>query len=100
MNAAKLRTSPRLQRVLNVLRDGAEHSTMDLIRSCAVCAVNSVIAELRTHGFTIICRQDSSPERARRGRRWLYRLVTAARRAARVELPATVERRAVTLIYA
>ena len=96
----KLIRAPRLRRVLSVLADGRWHSTRDIISAASVCAVNSAVSELRAKGCTISCRQDSGTERGRRVRRWLYRLVTAARRATRVELPATAEHRAVTLIYA
>ena len=80
MHTAQLKTSPRLQRVAALLRDGKPHSTMAIIRGCGVCAVNSIVAELRLNGLTITCCRDSDPERGRRGRRWLYhagRLATA-----------------------
>lgn len=70
MHAAKLARSARLQRVLEVLRDGREHSTQDLVLTCRVCAVNSIIAELRQNGYVIDCRQAPGEH----GRVWLYRL--------------------------
>ena len=70
MHAATLARSPRLQRVLEVLRDGAEHSTQDLVLTAQVCAVNSIIAELRANGCVITCRQAPGEH----GRVWLYRL--------------------------
>ena len=74
MHSAALGRSPRLQRVLAVLQDGAEHSTLDLIREAQVCAVNSCIAELRDNGCWIECRQEAG----RSGERvWLYRLVSS-----------------------
>lgn len=74
MHAARLHGSFRLARVLAVLRDGAEHTTFDLIHAAHVCAVNSIIAELRSNGFDIRCE--------RRGDVWFYRLnEEAARRA-------------------
>lgn len=74
MHAAQLAASPRLQAVLAALADGAEHSTLDLVHEAGVCAVNSIIAELRANGFTIHCRQARGPGG---GRIWLYRLIPA-----------------------
>ena len=70
MHAAKVANSSRLQRVLDRLQDGREHSTQDLVLSCQVCAVNSIIAELRANGYIIHCRQAPGEH----GRVWLYRL--------------------------
>lgn len=66
MNAAKLDKSDRLQRVLKLLKKGGEFSTLDIVTMAHVCAVNSVVAELRQHGYNINCQ--------RRGDRWFYRL--------------------------
>jgi hypothetical protein len=68
MHAAKLSISPRLQRTFKVLLDGKEHTTRDLIRKASICAVNSVIAELKENGINITCE--------RRGDLWYYRIVT------------------------
>lgn len=57
MKAAHLATSPRLQRVAALLADGQEHSTMEIIQAAGVCAVNSIVAELRTNGLQILCRR-------------------------------------------
>ncbi len=54
MNAAPL-TSPRLQRVLALLRDGKPHTTRGIVRRAQVMAVNACIAELRQHGAEINC---------------------------------------------
>ncbi len=70
MHAASLDSSPRLQQALDLLLDGRERSTLEIIAGARVCAVNSVIAELRANGFEIRCRQASD----RGGRVWLYRL--------------------------
>ena len=78
MHAARVDRSPRLQRVLDVLRDGQEHSTLDLVRRAGVCAVNSIVAELRAGGYAISCRQASVDGE----RRWWYRLDTGGREAA------------------
>lgn len=59
MHAARLDKSQRLKRVLHVLKDAHEHnealSTMQIIRQANVCAVNSIIAELRVNGYSIDC---------------------------------------------
>ena len=72
MNNATLESSPRLQRVLAVLRAAArELSTRDILIEAEVCAVNSCVAELRENGYDIACRQVVIDGR----RLWLYRLV-------------------------
>ena len=53
---ANIATSPRLQRVLSALADGAEHTTREIITKADVCAVNTVISELRSNGFDITTR--------------------------------------------
>lgn len=55
MNAASIDRSKRLQRVLGVLSDYGWHGTREISRSADVCAVNSVICELRApiNGFRI-----------------------------------------------
>lgn len=53
MHYAKVENSPRLQRVRDVLFDGQEHSTRDIMEKAHVCAVNSCITELRRNGFQI-----------------------------------------------
>ena len=61
MHAAKLITSPRLQRIYNLLSgDHEEHSTREIIQKCNVCAVNSAVSELRANGLNIVCRQRPS----------------------------------------
>jgi hypothetical protein len=47
--------SSRLRRVLAVLTDGRWHSTRDLMETAVVCAVNSIIHELRVNGYGIEC---------------------------------------------
>jgi hypothetical protein len=68
MHAAKIDNSARLKRVLDLLKDGREHSTRDIVRQSDVCAVNSIVGELRENGFKILCRCLG------RGR-YVYRLV-------------------------
>ena len=55
MHAAKLDKSERLQRVLNILQDRRWHSTRDIVNEADVCAVNSIISELRRNGIAIEC---------------------------------------------
>ncbi len=71
MHAASLNSSPRLQRVHDLLLNGREYSTLEIVQGAQVCAVNSIIAELRANGLTITCRQIVSPAGERR---WLYRM--------------------------
>ena len=71
MHAARLGSSARLQRVHDLLSSGLEYSTLDILRLARVCAVNSIVAELRHGGAEIECRQSVT----RRGKRvWLYRM--------------------------
>lgn len=72
MHAARYATSPRLRRTQAFLRDGKERSTMDIVRGACVCAVNSVIAELRENGAVIECRQEVRET----GRVFLYRMIS------------------------
>ena len=71
MHAARLEKSLRLKRVFDLLADGREHSTQDIVRGAEVCAVNSIVAELRANGLVIECRQIVEPLF---GRVWLYRM--------------------------
>lgn len=57
MHAASVNHSARLRRVLNALHDGYPHSTLDLVRDAGVCAVNSIVAELRQNGYAIDCQR-------------------------------------------
>ncbi|MXW01588.1 MAG: hypothetical protein F4X59_17510 [Holophagales bacterium] len=75
MRAAVLERSPRLQRVHDLLSDGAERSTMDIILNAKVCAVNSIVAELRENGAEIGCRKDSSGGEPV----WFYRMTKPAK---------------------
>ena len=72
MHAARLDRSPRLQRVHALLSDGLERSTLEIVEGAKVCAVNSIVAELRANGFHIECRQASRPRTGERV--WLYRM--------------------------
>lgn len=75
MHAARLATSPRLQRVHALLADGQEHSTLDIVRGAGVCAVNAAVAELRAQGASIDCRQHHGAS----GRVFLYRMLRPCR---------------------
>ena len=57
MHFAHLDHSDRLQRVAALLADGRERSTLEIIEQAHVCAVNSVVAELRANGIEIHCRR-------------------------------------------
>ena len=72
MHAARLDSSPRLQRVHALLADGTERSTLEIVRAARVCAVNSCIAELRANGFQIECRRGRAA--ASGEPLWLYRM--------------------------
>jgi hypothetical protein len=56
-------TSPRLQRVLAVLRDGRPHTTREIVRRANVVAVNSCISELRANGAEILCTRERQKDR-------------------------------------
>ena len=58
MHAAHIKTSHRLQRVSDYLSDHQWHSTRDIIHGAHVCAVNSIISELRVNGIAIECKQE------------------------------------------
>jgi hypothetical protein len=66
IHAANPDKSRRLLRVLGVLSDRQEHSTLDLITQAQVCAVSACVSELRSAGHKIECK--------RRGDVWHYRL--------------------------
>ena len=66
IHAAKVARSPRLNRVLRVLRDGREHTSWELQMEARTVAVHTCISELRANGYSITCR--------RMGHVWTYRL--------------------------
>lgn len=72
MHAAGLH-SPRLQRVLAVLREGRTLSTRQIVRRAGVMAASTCIAELRFHGAEIVCTQ-----RVEGGKRLFYYTMTKA----------------------
>lgn len=52
---ARAEHSRRLQRVLGVLSDRRWHTTREIIRLGQVCAVNTIVSELRRNGFVVEC---------------------------------------------
>lgn len=75
MHAGPL-SSPRLQRLLMVLSDQQEHSTLDVVRRARVLAPGTCVSELRAHGAEIDCRLRVD---AKGRRRWFYRMKTEPR---------------------
>lgn len=69
MNYANIENSDRLARVADLLEQGGEFTTLDIIKKANVCAVNSIISELRQNGYDITCQ--------RRGEKWFYKLETS-----------------------
>lgn len=61
-HAARIESSDRLQRVAAYLSDHEWRSTMDIIQACNVCAINSIIFELRRNGYVIETRRMTTPE--------------------------------------
>lgn len=53
---ARMEESDRLRRVHALLADGQWHGTRDIMINADVCAVNTVISELRANGFDITTR--------------------------------------------
>jgi len=66
MNAANLTRSDRLQRGFKLLSGGGGFTTLEIIQRAGVCAVNSIISELRQNGYQIDCQ--------RRNDKWFYRM--------------------------
>jgi len=75
IHAARIDHSPRQQRTLAALRaNRAGLTTAEVIRAAGVCAVNSIMDELREQGFPI----STSREVQDGARVWRYRLEEAA----------------------
>lgn len=75
LNGAKLGSSPRLRRVLDVLeRSGGWLTTRQIQRRAAVCAVSTAVSELRHNRCRIACEMRVD---AKGRRRWRYRLEAA-----------------------
>jgi hypothetical protein len=71
MHCAKLNKSDRLKRVAKFLDDRKKHSTLEIIKGANVCAVNSIVSELRANGLDIDC--------SRKGDVWFYKLRSCGR---------------------
>lgn len=62
LHAAKM-SSPRLQRALQALQEFPEGlTTLDMIQKTGLCAINSIVSELRKNGFTIYCRHEGKTQ--------------------------------------
>ncbi len=74
IHAARLETSPRLQRVRDFLveRGSMGATTLEIIRKADVCAVNTAVAELRACGLKIRCEYERETES--RSRVFRYKL--------------------------
>lgn len=57
MHFARLEHSPRLKRVLEVLKESGAHTTYEIQERARVCAVSSSVSELRAQGFRITCKK-------------------------------------------
>ncbi len=57
MHFARLENSPRLRRVLEVLKEDGAHTTYEIQERARVCAVASSVSELRAQGFMITCKK-------------------------------------------
>lgn len=55
MHSARLENSDRLRKVYELLMSGPK-TTMEIVQGAGVCAVNSIVAELRTNGIEIDCK--------------------------------------------
>lgn len=68
IHAARVENSPRLRRVLALLRDrGTSGATsMEIIQEARTAAPAACVAELRDNGYRIDCKQE--------GRKWRYTL--------------------------
>jgi hypothetical protein len=54
---ARVTHSPRLQRLLMLLSNGKEYTTMQIILGANVAAVNSAVHELRCNDIPVNCRR-------------------------------------------
>jgi hypothetical protein len=56
MHFARIKNSPRLQRVLSALKLYGTLTTRGIIHKAGVCAVSACISELRSQGHSIECK--------------------------------------------
>ena len=75
MHAARLASSPRLQRVLRLLQDGQAHSTMDINIRARVCVAGTAVSELRHNGAEIACSYQGKADDG--SRIYVYRLIAS-----------------------
>lgn len=78
INYASLEKSPRLQRLLDFLRDCKEHTTLEIIQGANIAAVSASVTELRRniapYGMDVTCRKLDR-------NRYAYQLVVMGRAA-------------------
>ena len=74
INHAKFSSSKRLQRVHDLLKQGGEHSTLEISIRAGVIAISAIMSELRAQGADIHCRQIRSKQTGERI--WVYRLLS------------------------
>lgn len=55
-HSARIESSERLAKVFEYLSDGLPHTTRDILKTCDVCAVNTIVSELRDNGYVIDCK--------------------------------------------
>ncbi|MEM6726914.1 MAG: helix-turn-helix domain-containing protein [Pseudomonadota bacterium] len=73
MHHARLASSPRLQRVLAILRDAdGEVSSLEIAVQAQTVAASTCISELRANGCEISSRLETQPDGSRR---WFYTLL-------------------------
>jgi hypothetical protein len=75
MHYAKIKSSPRLQRLLRALSSANYFmdgwlTTMQIIGIAEICAVNSAVSELRRNGYVVESRRSATTKGA-----WEYKLV-------------------------
>ena len=55
---ATLHKSERLKRIYNLLKDGREYTSREIIKQANIVTLSASIDELRKNGLVIICRYD------------------------------------------
>ena len=71
IHAAHPSRSPRLLRVLRVLADGREHTTLEIQEAARTVATSTCVAELRASGYEVECRRAALADRRPV---WRYRM--------------------------
>jgi hypothetical protein len=75
MNHANALKSARLKRVLKVLADGREHSSLELMMRAKTIAPGTCVSELRKNGAVIDCKRRQEPG----GPVWYYKMTKGPR---------------------